>query len=96
MSASKWIPFLEIKTVLFYNCSVIRCNKNPIDVFPEKELHGVGPKFDIHVSVRDLYIPRIGPYIFLQQDRQIDTLMWELVRPRNSLSGNICFEFSVL
>jgi hypothetical protein len=25
-----------------------------------------------HVSVSDLYIPRIGPHIFLQQNRQTD------------------------
>jgi hypothetical protein len=29
--------------------------------------------FHIHVSVSDLYIPRIGPHIFLQQNRQIDS-----------------------
>jgi hypothetical protein len=42
------------------------CNENPIYVFPEKELHGLSPNFHIHGSVRDLYIPRIGPPIFLQ------------------------------
>ncbi len=41
------------------------CNKNPIYVFPEKEFRGLSPNFHIHVSVSDLYIPRIGPYIFL-------------------------------
>ncbi len=30
------------------------------------------PNFHIHVSVNDLFIPRIGPHIFLQQNRQID------------------------
>jgi hypothetical protein len=48
------------------------CNENPIYVFPEKELRGLSPKFHIHVSVSDLYIPRIGPHIFLQQNRQTD------------------------
>jgi len=40
------------------------CNENPIYVFPEKELRGLSP---IHVSLSDLYIPRISPHIFLQQ-----------------------------
>ncbi len=43
-----------------------------VPVFPEKELRGFSPYFHIHVSVRDLYIPRIGPPIFLQQNRQTD------------------------
>ncbi len=49
----------------------IHCNENPIYVFPEKELCGLSPNFHIHVSVSDLYIPRISPHIFLQQNRQI-------------------------
>jgi hypothetical protein len=44
--------------------------ENPIYVFPEKELHGPSANFHIHVSVSDLYILRIGPHIFLQQNRQ--------------------------
>jgi hypothetical protein len=41
----------------------MHCNKNPIYVFPEKELRGLCPNFHIHVSVSDLYIPRICPHI---------------------------------
>jgi hypothetical protein len=37
---------------------------------PEKELRGLTSNSHIHVSVSDLYIPRIGPHIFLQQNRQ--------------------------
>ncbi len=48
----------------------VHCNENPIYVFPEKELRGLSPNFHIHTSVSDLYIPRIGPHIFLQQNRQ--------------------------
>jgi hypothetical protein len=48
------------------------CNKNPIYVFLSWELRGLSPNFHIHVSVSDLYIPRIGPHIFLQHKRQID------------------------
>jgi hypothetical protein len=46
------------------------CNKKSIYVFPEKELCGFSPNIHIYVSVSDLYIPRIGPNIFLQQNRQ--------------------------
>ncbi len=44
--------------------------ENPIYVFLFRELRGLSPNFKIHVSVRDLYIPRIGPHAFwLQQNR---------------------------
>ncbi len=52
--------------------SAMQCNEYPIYVFPEEELHGLSPNFHIHVSVSNLYIPRIGPHIFLQQNRQTD------------------------
>ncbi len=51
---------------------LVHCNENPIYVYPEKELRGLGHKFHIHVSVSNLYIPRIGPHIFLQQNRQTE------------------------
>ncbi len=37
-------------------------------MFPERELRCLSPSFHIHVSVSDLYIPTIGPPIFLQQN----------------------------
>jgi hypothetical protein len=43
-----------------------------INVFPEIKLHGLVPNSYIHVSVRYLYIPRIGLPIWLQQNRQPD------------------------
>ncbi len=43
---------------------------SPINVIPEKELRNLSPNFQIHVSVIELYIPRIGLLIFLQQNRQ--------------------------
>ncbi len=52
---------------------IVHYNENPIYVFyvfPEKELCGLSPSFHIHVPVSDLYTPRIGPHIFLQQKRQ--------------------------
>ncbi len=81
---------------------LLHWNENPIYVFLFWELRGLSPNFLIHVSVSDLCIPRISPQstYFLQQNIGIpltDTWMWKLgLRPRNSFSGNICFEFSVL
>jgi hypothetical protein len=49
---------------------IIHCNEIPIYVVLFWELRGLSPNFHIHVSVSDFYIPRIGPYIFLQQNRQ--------------------------
>jgi hypothetical protein len=54
------------------------CTENPIYVFPEMKLRGLVPNSYIHVSVKKLYIPRIGLPILLclpiclQQDRQTD------------------------
>jgi hypothetical protein len=50
----------------------VHCNENPIYVFLFWELHGLTPNIHIHKSVRDLNIPRIGPLIWLQQNRQTD------------------------
>jgi hypothetical protein len=50
----------------------LHCTENSILVFPEKELCSLSPNSYIHVSVSDLYIPRIGPYIWLQQNKQTD------------------------
>ncbi len=62
--------------------------------------------FHIHVSVSDFYIPRIGPHIsWCRIGRSMvgiyksltETWLRELgLWPRNSFSGNICFEFSLL
>jgi hypothetical protein len=43
-----------------------------IYVFPEKEFGILSPNFHIHVSVSDLYIPKIDPPIFLLKKRQTD------------------------
>jgi hypothetical protein len=48
------------------------CNEIPIYVFFFWELRGLSPNFYIHVSECDLYISRICPFIFLQQNRQTD------------------------
>jgi hypothetical protein len=50
-----------------------KCEReNAVYILPEKELGGLSPNLHIHVSMSDLYIPRIGPHIFLQQNRQAD------------------------
>ncbi len=49
------------------NLSTLQRKKNPNYVFPEKEFRSLNPNFHIYVSVSDLYIPRIGPPIFMQQ-----------------------------
>jgi hypothetical protein len=36
-------------------------------IFPEKEFHGHSPKYHIHVSVSDLYIPIIDLTSILMQ-----------------------------
>jgi hypothetical protein len=57
-------------------CRWVHGTENPIYVFPEKELRGLNSNSYIHVSVSNLYIPRIGPHIWLQQntvDRQTNS-----------------------
>jgi hypothetical protein len=54
---------------LHYN-EISEISEISIYLLPEKELRGLSPNFHIHVSVSDLYIPTIGPPIFLQQNRQ--------------------------
>jgi hypothetical protein len=50
----------------------IHGKENPIYVFLFWELRCLSPNFRIHVSVLHLYIPRICPHIWLQQNRQTD------------------------
>ncbi len=82
------------------------CNENTIYVFLFWELRGLSINFHIHVSVSDLYIPRISPHISCRRIKRsivgiykslTGTWMWKLgLWPRNSFSENIYFEFSVL
>jgi hypothetical protein len=75
LNLSQYIKFLlwlidKIQIIL-----VPHCNVNPVYVFLFWELRGLSPNFDIHVSVSNLYIPRIGLHMYvhlLQQNRQID------------------------
>ena len=84
-----WILTMMIITTLY---------RNPINVFLFWELRGLSPNFHIHVSVTDLYIPRIGPHISWNRiDRSMVGIYKSLTDSiRNSFSGNICYEFSIL
>jgi hypothetical protein len=48
------------------------CTENAKQIFPEIKLRGLVPNSYIHVSVSDLYIPKIGLPILLQQKRSTD------------------------
>jgi hypothetical protein len=58
--------------VLYVKDIVKHGSKNPIYVFPEMKLRGFIPNSYNHVSVSNLYIPRDGLPIWLQQNRQAD------------------------
>ncbi len=66
--------FISVRYPTTYNVYCLHCNENSIHAFIFWELHGPCPNFNIHVSVSDIYIPRISQQFtyFLQQDRQID------------------------
>ncbi len=51
---------------------LLHCKENPFYVFLFWELRGLSPNSHIHVYVSDLYIPRVGLHISLQQNRQTD------------------------
>ncbi len=82
---------------------LMHCKGNSVYIFLFWELRGLSPNFYIHVSVSDLYIPRIGPHISSSRNGNsivgiynslTDTWMWKLgLRPGFSFSGNICFQF---
>jgi len=73
----------------------IHCTENSKQIFPEMKLCDLVPNLYIHVSVRHLYIPTIGPAILLQENRWTD--IWIAHRYMNveifgraiSFSGNI-------
>ena len=46
------------------------CKEYPNYVFLYWELRDLSPNVHIQIYVSDLYIPRIGPHISLQQNRQ--------------------------
>jgi hypothetical protein len=72
---SCWLVFLVMRPdfwLLFDTDWIAHCNENPIHVILFWELRGLSPNLHIHVSVSDLYIPKMGPHISLQQNTQTD------------------------
>jgi hypothetical protein len=63
---------------------MLHCSENPIYVFLFWELRGFNPNFHIHVSVSDLYIPRIGPHTVFPCSR-IGRLTWKYINPSQIL-----------
>jgi hypothetical protein len=64
---------VNIAFVFLSSSCKVHCNENSIYVLLFWELQDFSPNFHIHVSVSDLYIPRISPHIFLQPNRQTDS-----------------------
>jgi hypothetical protein len=48
------------------NFFVTHCTENPIYIFPEMEHRGLIPNSYIHVSVSNLYVPKVGLPIWLR------------------------------
>ncbi len=60
---------------------------------PRKETV-LSPNLHIHVSVRDLYIPNIGPPIFLRQNKQTDCRNIKIAhRKMNVAIGDVAAQF---
>jgi hypothetical protein len=65
------ISFMKFSR-LFLFITWITLYRNPIYVFPDMKLRGLGPNSYIYVSVSDLFIPSFGLPIWLQKNRQTD------------------------
>ncbi len=85
------------------------CTENPVYLFPEMESRGLSDSVptSTFICLLAIYIfqgsvhifswSRIGRPIVEIYKSLTDTWMWKSVlRPRNSFSGTICLEFSVL
>ncbi len=88
-----FIVVVSDSTLQWKNAEILK------QIFPEKEYRDLSPNFHIHVSVSELYIPRIelpflleeicGPILGIYKSLT-DTWMWKLgLRPRNSQKRNI-------
>jgi hypothetical protein len=65
-------------------------------LFPKHNYNVLSPNFHIHISVRDLYIPRIGLPILLQPNRQTDpginkSLTYTLKVPKREIFDRLDF-----
>jgi hypothetical protein len=56
-------PIMATSLDVFLCYTIIHCNGNSEYILLFWELRGLSPNFHIHVSVSDLYVPRIGPHI---------------------------------
>jgi hypothetical protein len=65
-------PVCFLPVYMYIRPACLHCNENHIYVFPEKEMCGRSPNFQILLSENNLYVPRIGPHIFQQQNEQTD------------------------
>jgi hypothetical protein len=50
-------------TISTKTLTLLHCNGNSVYIFLFWELRSLSSNFQIHMSVSDLYIPRIGPHI---------------------------------
>jgi hypothetical protein len=70
----------------------LHCKENLIYVFLFWELRGLSPNSHTHVSVSNLYTPKIGPHISLQLNRQINPRHIEISHRYMSVgTGKFCF-----
>jgi hypothetical protein len=61
-----WTLGVHLKALDVHSCQSqlpLHCNENANYIFLFWELRSLSPNFHIHVSVSDLYIPRIIPHI---------------------------------
>jgi hypothetical protein len=58
----------EVRVNLAY--LLTHCKEDPVYVFPEMKMRGLSPNLHTRVSVNDLYIPKIGPPVLLQQNKR--------------------------
>jgi hypothetical protein len=69
MATLQLLSLLEFEFLIYCTHTTLqRTNaENSKQIFPEEELRGHRPNFHVHVSVSDLYIPKIDLAIFLQE-----------------------------
>ncbi len=75
-----------VALTFFSTLQKLHCNGNSVYIFLFWEQRGLSPNFHIHVSVSDLYIPRIGPYI--SSSRKADPSWEYIIRLQTHECGN--------